>query len=1290
VKYIIFVIATIFLSLNETIAQIESANVQFEQITNESGRTLGFISGIEQDSTGFLWISSRNGLYRYDGYNFSFFRHSKRSEYALPFTDITFSYYDRSESFWLRHFDKLYLFSKNKIDYKYDTITNKKFSHNTQVVQDIDHNYWIGPHDKVLYRFNPQSFNIDTFTCQTNLIHPEILKEILNYTNNQYQIKPHFQQFLLDTTITINITKDQYFIVATGGEGNKYSFFDYATIKRDNQVIWTPTYEKCDVESGKSLYYCQTDLIFLAQGNYSLHFKTDDANTFNESELNDTKSLFYGIALVPVKDVAKTKQQFHQFYVPKNGIFGNAIYQIIIGNNGYPIITTDKGVQEYHPQTQRYQIVETIEVPQKMRNSTYIPICQTRSGRLVYAQDNQIYVQENDAVHNFELPINGIVLCLMVDYKDYIWVGTTKGLFVFDSKEKLTATNLTHITASTTNRLFSNNVWQIFEDKSYNIWIGTDKGLNQYRRSKFEHVNISEERFSVQPIVVDENGNAFLLTQDGLWTTIKGNTIHQTPIQKSLFLFDPLTNEYQYDMNDMKLLDNKIIFTVSNVVGLMDKSSTVTKTVQVPDLEIGDKDIATQILILNNHIWVSTIAGITVLNKNLELVKTISHPRSIESSYEINKSFVKDIQLYNQDYIAIRTEKDIYTISVSDYSVKNLFEIPDMYHGTTSASGNIAVEGDSVLWFAVLPKIVRVTNCDSIDQFTLDIHEDIGNSRILMSQKSMTIYSNNGLIKIENYKDVFSKRTANITDDQYENYTTREGLADNFITSMVLDKNENIWLTTLKGLSFLDYKTGEIQNFFREGDFLSLGFPGSQMDRKDNNKEQRILQTTKGLLYFKPDSVNPIIPNVVINEVLLFGKKMDTDSLIWEKNHLELKHNQNFLNIGFSSLDYTQPILNKYRYRLLNFNNEWTYTDANNRKAPFTGLPPGEYVFIVQGTNSDGVWNNIGQRLVIKITPPWYRTMVAYILYVIIAIVSVVLFVKIRERNLVAEKRILEAKVKARTREILKQKEEILEQSDKIANQNKNITDSIHYASRIQAALLPSTDILSGVLPSYFVLWRPRDIVSGDFYWFTHEDDLTIVVAADCTGHGVPGAFMSMLGIAFLNDIVNKEKIKESSLVLNELRSYIMKALKQTGEDGGSKDGMDIALCAIDQKKMKVQFSGAYNPLIIIRNGEIIEIKADKMPIGYHIKKDVLFTGQDIDIEIGDRLYMFSDGYVDQFGGETGRKFMSKRFKELLVETNSMSMEEQKEHLNDTIEQWMGDYEQIDDILVFGIEIVKH
>jgi serine phosphatase RsbU (regulator of sigma subunit)/Tfp pilus assembly protein PilF len=263
---------------------------------------------------------------------------------------------------------------------------------------------------------------------------------------------------------------------------------------------------------------------------------------------------------------------------------------------------------------------------------------------------------------------------------------------------------------------------------------------------------------------------------------------------------------------------------------------------------------------------------------------------------------------------------------------------------------------------------------------------------------------------------------------------------------------------------------------------------------------------------------------------------------------------------------------------------------------------------------------------------------------------------------------------------------EIKQQRDKIFQQKQEITDSIQYASRIQNAVLPPDSMLNQ-LKEHFILYKPRDIVSGDYYWMTLKDNKTIVAAADCTGHGVPGAFMSMLGISFMNEIVNKSDTTQANEILNHLRSDVIASLGQTGVTGETQDGMDLALCVIDINAMKIQFSGAYNPLYLIRDDELTEYKSDKMPIGIHKEKNDPFSNHDIKVKKGDALYMFSDGYVDQFGGTRQKKFMTKNFKDLLLRINKKSMKEQRDILDKVLMDWMGEVEQIDDILVMGLRI---
>lgn len=262
------------------------------------------------------------------------------------------------------------------------------------------------------------------------------------------------------------------------------------------------------------------------------------------------------------------------------------------------------------------------------------------------------------------------------------------------------------------------------------------------------------------------------------------------------------------------------------------------------------------------------------------------------------------------------------------------------------------------------------------------------------------------------------------------------------------------------------------------------------------------------------------------------------------------------------------------------------------------------------------------------------------------------------------------------------------EKNSLITRQKQEITDSIKYASRIQTAVLPSSALISDVLPDHFVLFLPRDIVSGDFYWMTQKNDKIVLVAADSTGHGVPGAFMSMLGVSFLYEIVNKESILQPAEILNNLRNLIKTTLSQTGKIEEQKDGMDISLCVIDKQNQRLEWAGAYNPLYQIRNGELIEYKADKMPVAVHINDFNLFTNHEIEYQPGDAFYMFSDGYADQFGGTDGRKFMLKRLKETLLSIWEKPMAEQKEILHKIHMDWRGEQnDQVDDILIIGFRV---
>ncbi|MCW3082901.1 MAG: hypothetical protein JWP12_267 [Bacteroidetes bacterium] len=294
---------------------------------------------------------------------------------------------------------------------------------------------------------------------------------------------------------------------------------------------------------------------------------------------------------------------------------------------------------------------------------------------------------------------------------------------------------------------------------------------------------------------------------------------------------------------------------------------------------------------------------------------------------------------------------------------------------------------------------------------------------------------------------------------------------------------------------------------------------------------------------------------------------------------------------------------------------------------------------------------------------------------------------KMRE-DLRENERVLEAKVIERTEEVVRQKEEIETKNEELEVLYKHVTDSIKYAKRIQEAILPPDSLVKRVLPNSFVLYKPKDIVSGDFYWIDEKDGKTMFAAVDCTGHGVPGAFMSIVGYNILKHSVNNNNFTTPSLILDALNEGVSETLHHGHEESQAKDGMDLSFCTIDYNAMELQYAGAFNPLYVIRDGQLIQTKADKFPIGLFLGEEKKkFTNHTFKLQQGDVIYIFSDGYADQFGGPNGKKFMANHFRDLLLDVHKHPIDKQKEFLNQTIEEWRGPLDQVDDILVIGVKI---
>ena len=417
-------------------------------------------------------------------------------------------------------------------------------------------------------------------------------------------------------------------------------------------------------------------------------------------------------------------------------------------------------------------------------------------------------------------------------------------------------------------------------------------------------------------------------------------------------------------------------------------------------------------------------------------------------------------------------------------------------------------------------------------------------------------------------------------------------------------------------------------------------------------------------------------------------------------NTLELESNYKNIFIQLSSPCYLKKDFVKFSYGIDTENQE-EFINFSGSTTQIPELTTGEHIIYFQAIND---LNEKSESLIIRVNikPPFWQTRIFIIAVfsTILILISLIIsaFYRRKQRKIKEYNEILELKVKERTFEIEKQSKliqnqntEIYDQYQKINIQNEEITGSIRYAGKIQRAVLPNIDGYEKYLSGFFNLYKPRDIVSGDFYWMNEAQNKLFIAAVDCTGHGVPGGFLSMLGISFLNEIVidlnRKKKYIRAADILNILRDKIISTLSQQG-DKITRDGMDISLVVIDKEKKLLNFAGANNPAYIIRDHELTKIDADRMPIGYNKKlNDIKFKDKFVKILEDDTIYIFSDGYADQFGGSHGKKFNARRFRELLMHIHKFPITKQKDMAENILKKWQQGYDQIDDILLMGIKI---
>ncbi|MCF8346314.1 MAG: SpoIIE family protein phosphatase [Bacteroidales bacterium] len=615
----------------------------------------------------------------------------------------------------------------------------------------------------------------------------------------------------------------------------------------------------------------------------------------------------------------------------------------------------------------------------------------------------------------------------------------------------------------------------------------------------------------------------------------------------------------------------------------------------------------------------------------------------------------------NENYIWVATNDGLYRIDRKDRSIKHQNTLTGLPHNVVN---DVLIDREGLVWIATRGSGIYNVNDQGVNRSI--ILEGSPNLEFLCLAED-----SNGRLWGGTYEDgVFY-----FSEDSLSVYSREDGLLSKYTYAVDVDPKGYVWVGHRLGLSRIDHSTGNVVVFDH-----TMGFTSDIQHRAIDVDKNGVVffGTNNGLIAFDTYKERPdtIPPRLNITELNI------SDSIYDASGDILLPYGVYKMRIDFIGINLSNPDQVTYRYKLDGFD-DWS-EPTRETFTRYSRIEDGNYTFMVSAC--DGSGNCTGEVALLRISvklPIWKRWWFI-VSIAVIAITSVFMIIKIRERNQKALQEYLEQQLDERTREVLSQKEEI-------EIKNRDITDSINYAQRIQASILPSVQLLKQNFNGSFVFYQPRDIVSGDFYWYDRlDDERFMIICADSTGHGVPGAFMSMIGTTLIKDICVRPGVNTPSDVLRTLDEEVRTALHQNRDSDGSNDGMDIIVAEVNLNTNKFVVSSAMRPVIIYRNGEQIYVKGSRSSVGGQLDDASMekeFINEEFQLDKGDIVYMFSDGYPDQFGGPLGRKFKMVRLKNLLRDIHTKPMDEQYNYIKSNFFLWKEDLEQVDDVLFMGIKL---
>lgn len=882
---------------------------------------------------------------------------------------------------------------------------------------------------------------------------------------------------------------------------------------------------------------------------------------------------------------------------------------------------------------------------------------------------------------------------LLVDSEGNLWIGTpANGLYRYDGNEL-------HLIGQEQG-LPSESIYSLSEGKEGSIWVGTWNGLARVN-GLGQVLEVHTQRDgqptrSLDASFIDQQGSLWVGGLEGLGRYYKGKWK----------LFEPRVGFQLKEISTIFQDRQGSLWVGTYRHGIWQVTDGKFANFSIPEGLSGGVSYA--VLAEEDAVYVGTESGLAVITPEGVREYTLG---------DGNENFVRDIVRDQQGRLwlctygglvewdgrvkrRIRTEQGFASNQIRSLAEdrggtvwvatrKGLYQLVDgkaiIPEGLLSLADiyilSVLIDQEDHVWIGTNGNGLYRWDGDSLVHYTRE--DGLGNDFVFRMAEdgfgNLWVGTTGGLSRIK--------------EGQVANLTTKGGLPANVVFQPIVDQrgrlwgigDANVWSCRLEELNhLLDGEKGQLTSLqmFDKYDGLLAGQPTGVSVSALGSDEKLYVCTPLGVsvLDLTADHQYPH-PPMLIDMVVT-----DHDTQRMSKM-ITLKAGNRRMAIHYTAFEYFAPHALRFQHQLEGFDPDWE--DAGTqRTAVYTNLEPGEYTFKLRVASYDGEWSEEILTMQVIQGAYFYQTNAfKFILFFCFIGMGIIIHFS-RIRLLEAHNKRLSQLVSKRTQMIEKQKEAIENQAHMLESSYVKINDSIQYARRIQDALLPSTKALRQVFPDSFILYRPKDVVSGDFYWFQQADDKFILAVVDCTGHGIPGAFMSVLGNTLLSHIVNQQHLYQPADILRELHLQTILHLQQDDHYAQMEDGMDLAICVIDFEDQTLSYGGARRPLLYLSDHQLRMIKPDRFSIGaVETREDFSFAQHTLNLADIQQFFMFSDGYADQFGGVDSRKFMSKRFKALLQDLADLPPKEQGRVLETTLLAWKGQEEQVDDILVVGVQL---